>query len=438
MDILTNVVRGVIGIVSLLGIAYFFSSDRSKINWALVAKGMGIQIFLAALVIYVKPVEKAFEFVSSFFVAILAFSAEGAAFLFGDLVTNIPQFGYIFAFQILPTIIFFSAVSAILFYLGILQKIVGVFAKGMSKFMGLSGPESLAAAGNIFLGQTESPFLVKPYLEKMTRSEIMALMTGGMATIAGGVFAAYVGMLGAGDPEKSLLVAKHLLIASILSAPAAIVAAKILVPETTPEKVNQEMNIPKDKIGANILDAIANGTTDGLKLAVNVAAMLLVFLALKAMGNGILDLFCNFNAGGSISSINQMLESATDGQFTKVSLEVIFGVLFAPIAWLLGTPTQDLFMVGQLLGEKTVVNEFVAYTSLQGMMDGLQPKSFLIATYALCGFSNFSSIGIQIGGIGALAPGQRLTLSELGIKALIGGTIACFLTATVAGMMTVV
>lgn len=436
MDILTNVIRGVIGIVSLLAIAYFFSSNRSKINWALVAKGMAIQLILAALVIYVEPVGKVFEFVSSFFVAILDFSAAGAAFLFGDIVKDIPRFGYIFAFQVLPTIIFFSAVSSILFYLGILQKIVGVFAKGMSKLMGLSGPESLAAAGNIFLGQTESPFLIKPYLEDMTRSEIMALMTGGMATIAGGVFAAYVGMLGEGDPTKSLLVAKHLLTASILSAPAAIVAAKILVPETNPEDINQNMDIPKERLGSNILDAIANGTSDGLKLAVNVAAMVLVFLALKEMGNGVLNLFCDFNAGGSFSSINQMLESATDGKFTKVSLEVIFGVLFAPIAWLLGTPTQDLFLIGQLLGEKTVVNEFVAYTSLQGMMGELSPKGFLIATYALCGFSNFSSIGIQIGGIGALAPGQRVTLSELGIKALIGGTIACFLTATVAGMMT--
>ncbi len=427
MDI-TSIIRGVIGIVGLLGIAFLFSSDKSKIDWKLVGIGITIQIILALLVIKVPFVRAGFEFVSSFFVAILGYSTAGAKFLFEDLALPTGKLGFLFAFQVLPTIIFFSAVSAMLFYLGILQKIVFVFAKAMSKTMGLSGPESLAAAGNIFLGQTESPFLIKPYLENMTRSEIMALMTGGMATIAGGVFAAYVGFLGGDDPEKQLMFATHLLTASVLSAPAAIVAAKILVPETTPEEVNQNMDIPKERIGANILDAITNGTTDGLKLAVNVAAMLLVFLALKEMANGIINLICE-------PYVNNWLASVTDGSVTKLSLEVIFGFLFAPIAWLLGVPTNDLLSVGRLLGEKTIVNEFVAYTSMREMIDTLSPKGLLIATYALCGFSNFSSIGIQIGGIGSLAPSQRVTLSELGIKALIGGTIACFLTATIAGMI---
>ena len=432
-----DILRGIIGIVGLLGITFLFSTNKSKIDWKLVGIGILIQLVLALLILKVPFIRMGFEFVASFFTAVLSFTTEGSKFLFGPLATagGEGSIGFVFAFQVLPTIIFFSAVSAVLFYLGILQKIVYVFAKGMSKTMGLSGPESLAAAGNIFLGQTESPFLIKPYLPKMTRSEMMALMTGGMATIAGGVFAAYVGFLGGDDPEKQLLFATHLLTASVLSAPAAIVAAKILVPETNKEEVNQDMTIPKERIGANVLDAITNGTTDGLKLAVNVAAMLLVFLALKEMGNGLLNLICDFTAGGNITSFNEFLSGATDGRFTKVSLEVIFGIIFAPIAWLLGVPSGELLSVGQLLGEKTIVNEFVAYSSMRGMMDTLSDKSLLIATYALCGFSNFSSIGIQIGGIGALAPSQRVTLTELGVLSLIGGTVACFLTATIAGML---
>ena len=428
-----NFVRGIIGILSLLLIAFLFSSNRKAIDWKLVITGLALQLIFALGVLKVDIVRKIFEYISSFFVKVLNYSAEGAEFLFSGLVTDMNKFGFIFAFQVLPTIVFFSALSALLYYLGILQKIVYGFAWVMSKVMRLSGAESLAAAANIFIGQTEAPLVVKPYLEKMTKSEIMCLMTGGMATIAGGVFAAYVGFLGGSDPEQQLLFATHLLSASIMSAPAAIVAAKMLFPETNFADVNRDINIPKDKIGSNVLDAIANGTTDGIKLAVNVAAMLLVFIALMALLNSIL-----YDLIGHYTGLNYYIAEVSDGKYKGLRLEYILGFIFAPIAWLLGVPSIDIVAIGQLLGEKTIINEFVAYASMGNMKDTgilMSPKSLIIATYALCGFANFASIGIQIGGIGAIAPGQRKTLSELGILSLIGGTIACFLTAVIAGML---
>ncbi|MEZ4775619.1 MAG: nucleoside transporter C-terminal domain-containing protein [Bacteroidia bacterium] len=426
-----DVVRGLLGVVFLLLCAWLFSSNRKAINWRLVGTGMGLQLFLAVLVLKVPGVKTVFELIAKFFVKVMDFTHAGAAFLFEGLVTNVNSFGYIFAFQILPTIVFFSALMSILYYLGILQKVVYGFAWVMKRTMGLSGAESLSAAGNIFMGQTEAPLLIKPYVANMTRSEIMTLMTGGMATIAGGVFAAYVGYLGGPDRAAQELFATHLLIASIMSAPAAIVAAKMLVPET--EKFNEELEIPKERIGSNVLDAISNGTTDGLKLAVNVGVMLLVFISLIKMINYfVADLF------GASVGLNDWVNAVTEGRYAQFNLEYIFGLIFAPVAWLLGVPSEDMVIVGQMLGEKTIINEFVAYATLGSVKSSgliLNYKSVIIATYALCGFSNFASIGIQIGGISAIAPSQRVTLASLGFKALIGGTIACFLTATLAGML---
>ncbi|MFK7946904.1 MAG: NupC/NupG family nucleoside CNT transporter [Saprospiraceae bacterium] len=429
-----DILRGLLGMTVMLGACYVLSANRKNIDWKLVLSGLGIQFVLAILMLKVPGVKIVFEYIASFFVAILQFTEAGSRFMFGNIIDDMNTFGYIFAFQVLPTIIFFSAFSAILYYLGILQKIIYGFAWVMSKTMRLSGAESLAAAANVFIGQTEAPLVVKPYLDTMTRSEILCLMTGGMATIAGGVFAAYVGYLGGSDPAQQQLFATHLLTASIISAPAAIMVAKMLFPEDTPEKINTNLNLSKDKIGSNLLDAISKGTSDGLKLAVNVGVMLLVFTALVNMANVIL-----MSTIGEWTGLNEYVINATENRFEGFSFTYLLGVIFAPVAWLLGVPAQDTLLIGQLLGQKTMINEFVAYADMGAMRLNpnitLHPKSVLIATYALCGFANFASIGIQIGGIGALAPKQRKVLSEFGIKALIGGTIACFLTAAIAGML---
>lgn len=425
--------RGLLGIAVLIGICYAFSKDRKNIDWKLVATGMILQVLIALAVLPANsPLAKVFSFVSDRFVKLLSYSRDGAAFLFGGLVTDMNSFGFIFAFQVLPTILFFSGLTSVLYYLGILQRIVFGFAWIMSKTMRLSGAESLAAAGNIFLGQTESPLLVRPYLDKMTPSEMLCLMTGGMATIAGGVFAAYIGFLGGDDLEMQRLFARHLLTASIMSAPAAIVAAKLLYPENKETKIDRKVIIPREKIATNILDALSIGTTDGLKLAVNVGAMLLVFTAFMYLLNGI------FGWVGDVTNLNTTIANATNGQYQEFDLQFLLGVVFAPLAWILGVETQDMLLVGQLLGEKTVLNEFFAYTSLGKLKDaGLfaSERSIIIATYALCGFANFASIGIQIGGIGTLAPNQRQNLVKLGFLSLLGGTIACFLTAVIAGML---
>ena len=424
----------------MLGICFLISNNRKAIDWKLVGGGLALQFILAIMILKIPFVYSGFQFIADGFVALLSYTDEGAKFVFGlwpddawlnrtDFSTGeqVPyQIGFLFAFKVLPTIVFFAAFSAALYYLGILQRVIYVFAMIMSKFMNLSGAESLAAAANVFIGQTEAPLVVKPYLEKMTKSEIMCLMTGGMATIAGGVFALFVSILG---DEYAI----HFLTASIISAPAAIVAAKMMYPETNREAINTDVKVPKDKLGNNLLDAISIGTTDGVKLAVNVGAMLLVFIALIAFVNGIL-----MSVGGVIG-INDNIMSATSGKFEGLSLEYILGIIFAPIDWILGVPSQDMTQVGQLLGTKTIINEVVAYIDLGGMQSAtgssLSPKSVIIATYALCGFANFSSIGIQIGGISSIAPGQRPTLTELGIKSLIGGTIACFVTGAIAGML---
>lgn len=432
MEFLIDLSRGILGIVVMLIFCYLLSSNRKAINWRLVGMGLSLQVLLAILVLKVPFVNTGFDWIAKMFEKTLRFSEAGATFIFGDLVEKVDTFGYIFAFQVLPTIIFFSALSAILYYLGILQKVVYWMAWVMKKTMHLSGPESLAAAANVFIGQTEAPLVVKPYLEKMTRSEINCLMTCGMATIAGGVFAAYVGYLGGTDDVLRQYFAKHLLTASLISAPAAIVAAKILLPETQEKDINEQMKMSGHKAN-NLLDAISTGSWDGLKLAVNVGVMLLVFTALIEFANALMIKFV-----GGPTGLNEYVINATDGRFAGFNFTYILGVIFAPVAWLLGTPSEDILLLGQLLGQKTVINEFIAYGELEKFRAAginMNPKSILIATYALCGFANFASIGIQIGGIGAIAPGQRKTLTELGIKALIGGTIASFFTAAIAGIL---
>lgn len=438
-----SILRGILGIVILLGICYALSSNRRNINWRLVGIGLAMQLVLAILILKVPFVRNIFDYVASFFVVLLDFTDAGADFVLGSwpevaqvsdgITGEVVTVGYIFAFKVLPTIIFFSALSALLYYLGILQKIIKGFAWVMARTMGLTGSESLAAAANVFIGQTEAPLVIKPYLEGMSRSEMLCLMTGGMATIAGGVFAAYVGFLGGSDLETRQLFATHLLTASIMSAPAAIVAAKMLFPEE--RKINledQNLDIPPQEVGDNVLDAISRGTTDGLKLAVNVGAMLLVFTAFVAMINYFFQ-----DMVGNWTNLNSYVQEATDGRFQGFNVQFILGILFAPIAWVLGVASEDVMVVGQLLGLKTTLNEFFAYAALEGVQGQISAKSVIISTYALCGFANFASIGIQIGGIGAIAPGQRKTLTEFGIKALIGGTIACFLTAAIAGVLAV-
>lgn len=423
--------RGVLGMFSLILIAFIFSSNRKAINWKTVALGLAFQLVIAVGVLKVAFIEKIFDFIGGIFVAILNFTLAGSDFLFQGLVSDTSTFGYIFAFQVLPTIIFFSALTSVMYYFGVIQKVVKAFGWLLSKLLGISGAESLSVAGNIFLGQTEAPLLIKAYLEKMNKSEILLVMIGGMATVAGAVLAAYIGFLGGEDEALRLVFAKHLLAASVMAAPGAIVISKILYPQT--EEVNTDVSVSNDKIGANVLDAIANGTTEGLRLAVNVGAMLLVFVAFIAMANGVLGWI------GEITTINDWI--AANSAYPKLSLEAILGTIFAPLMWLIGVASEDTTMMGQLLGIKLAASEFVGYIQLAELKNTANAihlnneKSIIMATYMLCGFANFASIGIQIGGIGSLAPGQRTQLSRFGLKALIGGSLASLISATIAGMI---
>ncbi|MGF1555492.1 nucleoside transporter C-terminal domain-containing protein [Paucihalobacter sp.] len=441
---INSLMRGALGMLVLLLIAFLLSQNRKAIRWKTVGLGLLAQLLLAIGVLKVAFIQSIFEFVGKGFVAILDYTIAGSTFLLGDLM-NVESYGFIFLFQVLPTIIFFSALTSVLFYLGIIQKIVRGLAIALTKLLGISGAESLSVAGNIFLGQTEAPLMIKAYLEKMTKSEILLVMIGGMATVAGGVLAAYIGFLGGEDEALKLFYAKHLLTASVMAAPGAIVISKILYPQQA--KINTEVAITQDKIGSNILDAIANGTTEGLKLAANVGAMLLVFLAFIAMINGILGFVASFdgitiaalNIDWRFTSLNEVIAAST--QYDGLSLEFVLGYVFAPLMWLIGVAKEDMALMGQLLGIKLVASEFVGYIQLAELKNIANlthlkfEKSIIMATYMLCGFANFASIGIQIGGIGSLAPGQRKTLSEFGIKALIGGTIASLLSATIAGMI---
>ncbi|MDX9845941.1 MAG: nucleoside transporter C-terminal domain-containing protein [Tenuifilaceae bacterium] len=426
---LVSILRGLLGMAVLIGIAWLFSSNRKAVSWRVVGIGLGIQILLAIAILQFPPVQIFFDVIGKMFVKVLDFSKAGTNFLFEGFL-DVNTFGFIFAFQVLPTIIFFSALTSLLFYLGVIQKVVWALAWLMTKAMRLSGAESLSVAGNIFLGQTESPLMIKAYLEKMTKSEILLVMTGGMATLAGGVLAAYISFLGGDDPVQRLIFAKHLLAASIMAAPGAVVISKILVPQD--QEINTDVEVPKEKIGSNVLDAISNGTTEGLKLAVNVAAMLLVFIAFIAMFNFIVQKI------GYWTNLNEAIATFTNGQYQSLSLEFILGYTFAPVMWLIGVAKEDVTLLGRLLGEKLIMTEFIGYVSLAELKAAgafASQKSIIMATYMLCGFANFASIGIQIGGIGSLAPGKRVLLSRYGFRALLGGTLASLISATIVGVI---
>lgn len=426
MDLLLSLLRALLGIGALVGLCWLISENRSRINWRLALLGLLLQIALAVVVLRVPWVHSGVEGISRFFSRLMGFSDEGATAIFGDMPTDVQAFGL--AFTVLPAIIFFSALSAVLYHLRVLQLLVYGFAWMLSKTLNLSGAECLAAAANVFVGQTEAPLVVRPYLKGMNASEINALMTGGMATIAGGVLAIYMTLLGGGDEASTIAFGKHLLTASILSAPAALLTAKMIVPQT--EIVETRMTFPKESPSESLLDAATKGTSDGLKLALNVGAMLIAFTALVKLLN-----FLAAVSIGSWTGLNEWVVAVTDGQFQAFDFSFMVGLISAPFAWLMGTPSGDLLIVGQLLGERLVLNEFYAYVSM-GDMKGSgaleDPKTLLICTYALCGFANLTSIGIQVGGISALEPSQRSNLLRYGMKALLGGMVACYLTAIIA------
>ena len=423
-----SVLRGLLGLFVLLTIAIAFSTDRKNIAWKTVGIGLLIQFTLAIGILRIGWIQSIFEAMGELFVSILDFTNAGSVFLFGDLM-NVDSYGFIFVFQILPTIVFFAALTSLLFYLGVIQVVVKFLALGVTKVLKISGAESLSVIGNIFLGQTEAPLMIKAYLERMNKSEILLVMIGGMATVAGGVLAAYIGFLGGNDPVMRLEFAKHLLAASVMAAPGAIVIAKILYPQT--ESINNEVSVSIDNIGSNALDAISNGTVEGIKLATTIGGMLLVFVALIAMCNGILGWV------GDWTTLNDWVAANTI--YDGFSLEAILGFLFAPLMWIMGVPTPDIMPMGQLLGIKLAASEFVGYIQLAELKNPVNmvhlqyQKSIIMATYMLCGFANFASIGIQIGGIGSLAPGQRKVLSQFGVRALIGGTLASLISAVIAG-----
>ena len=441
-----EILRGMIGMAAIVGIAYLFSKNKKNINWQMVGTGLGIQFVLAVFILKGRAMEDYwaplgwpkdfFSWVSSFFVIVLDFTTEGAKFIFGDLAKSPGMdgsMGNFFAFQVLPTIIFFASLTAILYHYGILQLIVKYMAKGMQKLMGTSGAESLSVMSNIFVGQTEAPLVVEPYIKKMTKSELLAVMTGGMATIAGGVMAAYVQMLGNSYAQAHgvsldvgrLMFAEQLLGASLMAAPAALVIAKIMYPEVDEPVTKGEVQMDIEQTDANGIDAAASGAKTGLKLAANVGAMLLAFIALLAMGNYFLEGF------GNITGINSMIPEG------NLRIEKVLGWIISPIAFIVGVPWADAINMGSLLGTKVVLNEFLAYTQLSEMVNNgmLTDKTITMATFALCGFANFSSIAIQIGGIGGLAPSRKSELAKFGLKAVLAGTLANLMTATIAGML---
>lgn len=426
--------RSVLGLLVLGGIAWLLSTDRSRIDWRLVVWGVGLQFVFALFILKTTVGERIFDFAGLVVVGLLGFTMNGAEFVFGNLVYDtvpvgitvpagfeatsgqVARTGAAFAFFVLPTIIFFSSLMTVLYHIGLMQWVVRAFAKVMQRTMGTSGAETLSAAGNIFVGQTEAPLLIKPFIERMTTSELMAVMTGGFATVAGGVLAAFVGMLIAYFPD----VAGHMIAASVMSAPAALVVAKIMVPETEQPETSGSLEITVERPDVNVIDAAARGAAEGLNLALNVGAMLLAFVALIYMCNGLLGY-----VGGLVG-------------FESLTLEAILGAVLAPLAWLMGVPWADAPTVASLMGVKTVLNEFIAYVQLAGALGGgatLEPRSVIIATYALSGFANFGSIAVQIGGIGGIAPSRRQELSVIGLRAMVGGSIAAFMTATIAGML---
>lgn len=424
-----TIVRGILGMLVLLAIGFLLSRDRKNIPWKTVAGGLLFQIILAIGVLYVPFIRTLFEFAGHIFIKVLDFTKSGSEFLLGDLMDS-STYGYIFLFQVLPTIIFFSALTSLLFYWGIIQRVVYAMAWVFTRLLKISGAEALSVAGNIFLGQTESPLMIKAYLPKMGNSEILLVMTGGMATLAGGVLAAYIAMLGGDDPVMRLEFAKHLLTASVMAAPAAIVFSKMLIPPDT--EINKDVEVSRDKIGSNILDAITNGTSEGVKLAVNVAAMLLTFIAFIAMFNYVIGKV------GEWTTLNGVIAEATSGRYQSLSLQFLLGYTFAPLMWLIGITGEDIVLVGRLLGEKLILTEFIGYISLAELKSAevfASGKSVIMATYMLCGFANVASIGIQIGGIGSLAPNKRVLLSRYGFYALLAGTLTSLMSATIVGML---
>ncbi|BDC99055.1 NupC/NupG family nucleoside CNT transporter [Persicobacter psychrovividus] len=431
-----EIVRGLIGVLVILAVAFAFSNNKKAVNWRLVGSGILLQLVIGLLITKVPMVAHGFQTVSKGFVIFLGFTEKGSAFLFGPLV-NVDTMGFVFVFQVLPTIIFFSAVTTGLYYLGILQKVVWVLAWVMKKTMGLSGAESLSVAGNIFLGQTEAPLLVKPFIKNMTKSELMCLMTGGMATIAGGVLAGYVKFLGGSDPVEQAKFASYLLSASVMNAPAAVVMSKVLFPEVNPDQIDKELKVNPESVGVNIIDAVSRGTSDGLGLAMNVGAMLLSFIAIIAAVNYMFSDMIGQWVSWNGETLNQLIQHSTGGTFDGLSLEYMFGQVFRVFAYVMGVSWHESLVVGSLLGQKTAINEFVAYNSLSHLKEAgeMSAKAILISTYALCGFSNFSSIAIQVGGIGALAPSQKENLSKLGLRALLAASLACLLTGTMAGLI---
>jgi len=442
METLTHLLRGAFGYAALIGLAIALSYDRRRIPWRIVAAGVLLQFLFASCVLYVGPIRDLVEWVGNLFVNLMGFTNEGVKFVFGSLAST-EKHGIVFAIGILPSIIFFSAFTSMLYYLGILQKVVYAYAWLISKVMPLSGAETLSASANIFLGQTEAPFLIKPYLPNLTRSEIFTVMVGGMATIAGAVMIAYISILGGDSTQEQVLFATHLITASVINAPAGLMISKIILPQT--EKVNTDLAISKEKIGTNFVDAICLGTTDGLKLAVNVGAMLITFTALIALFNAVFGWVGaphTFSIAGNelftYPGFNDWIAHVTDGTFKTFSLEFVLGIIYAPLAWLIGIDYGHLLQAGQLLGTRTVLNEFVSFFQLGELKASgalTDKRTIILLTYAMCGFANIVSIGIQIGGIGSLAPNQRGNLAALGVKAVLGGTIACYLSACVAGML---
>ncbi|HET6397095.1 MAG TPA: nucleoside transporter C-terminal domain-containing protein [Pseudoxanthomonas sp.] len=427
IEALGRVGFGLFGLAVLIGIVWLFSNNRRAVDWKLVATGVALQIAFAAVVLLVPGGRETFDALGHGFVRILGFVNAGSSFIFGDLMDS-SRFGFIFAFQVLPTIIFFAALMGVLYHLGVMQAVVRAMAWAITKVMRVSGAETTSVCASVFIGQTEAPLTVRPYIPKMTESELLTMMIGGMAHIAGGVLAAYVGMLGGGDAEQQAFYAKHLLAASIMAAPATLVIAKILVPETGEPLTRGTVKMEVEKTTANVIDAAAAGAGDGLRLALNIGAMLLAFIALIALINWPLTWI------GEATGLQAALGRPTD-------LSTLFGYLLAPIAWVIGVPWQDATTVGSLIGQKVVINEFVAYLQLADIVNGrvegvtLSEQGRLIATYALCGFANFSSIAIQIGGIGGLAPERRQDLARFGLRAVLGGSIATLMTATIAGVL---
>ena len=428
MEALLRVGFGLFGLAVLIGLTWLFSNNKRRVDWTLVGTGIALQIAFAAVVLLVPGGRDVFDLLGQGFVRLLGFVNAGSEFIFGSLM-NVETYGFIFAFQVLPTIIFFAALMGVLYHLGVMQAVVRAMAWAITKVMRVSGAETTSVCASVFIGQTEAPLTVRPYIPRMTESELITMMIGGMAHIAGGVLAAYVGMLGGGDPVEQAYYAKHLLAASIMAAPATLVIAKILIPETGEPLTRGTVKMEIEKTTSNVIDAAAAGAGDGLRLALNIGAMLLAFIALIAMVNAPLTWL------GEITGIQAAIGRPLD-------LATIFGWVLAPIAWLIGVPWQDAGVVGSLIGQKVVINEFVAYLQLADIVNGrvegvtLSDQGRLIATYALCGFANFSSIAIQIGGIGGLAPERRQDLARFGLRAVLGGTIATLMTATIAGVLT--